>query len=79
MLGEGVEVFPVDVPPVIVGMSLAESGIGAKTGMVVLALETEEKTITNPSAGQILEDGTKLLMLGTTDQRERFSEAFGAG
>ncbi|MGE9291370.1 MAG: NAD-binding protein, partial [Puniceicoccales bacterium] len=76
MLGEGVEVFPVPVPGNLAGKTLAESGIGAQTGMVVLAVETEEKTITNPPAGQILEPEAKLLLLGTTEQRESFCSAF---
>ena len=79
MLGEGAEVFPAPVPASLVGKSLAESGIGAKTGMVVLALEIDDETITNPSATQPLSENAKLLLLGTTEQRERFHEAFSRG
>jgi len=78
MLGEGAEVFSVDLPESLAGIRLAESGIGAKTGMVLLALEVEGKTITNPSASVPLEKGAKLLLLGTNEQREKFREVFSA-
>ncbi len=76
MLGEGAEVFPVEVPESLAGKNLAESGIGAKTGMVLLALDVDGKTVTNPSASAPLERGAKLLLLGTNEQREEFRKAF---
>lgn len=78
MVGEGAEVFPAQVPPSLAGRTLAESGIGARTGMVVLALEVDGETVTNPSAREPLNEGAKLLLLGTETQREQFREIFGS-
>jgi len=77
MVGEGSEFFSVEVPPRLRGKTLAQSGIGAKTGLVVVAIEEETGTNTNPAATTPLRPGDKLHMLGTTEQREAFHHAFG--
>jgi voltage-gated potassium channel len=77
MVGEGADFFSVDAPAALEGRTLAESGIGARTGLVVIAIEDGETTITNPSAKTTLNPGARLLMLGTNEQRERFNQAFG--
>ncbi len=77
MLGEGVEVFSASVPPPLIGKTIAESGIGAKTGMVVLALEIGDETLTNPPANQLLPEEAKILLLGTHLQREQFEISMG--
>ena len=74
MVGEGAEFYSVKLPSSLSGKTLAESGIGARTGLVVIAIETPEGTMTNPPAGTILVPSSRLLMLGTNEQRERFNE-----
>lgn len=76
MVGEGSEFFSVEVPQRLRGKTLAQSGIGAETGLVVIAIEEQERTNTNPAASTLLQDGEKLLMLGTTEQREAFHQRF---
>ncbi len=76
MVGEGADFFTVALPDSLVGRSLAESGIGARSGLVVIAIEDGDKTTTNPPANAPLNAGARLLMLGTNEQRERFNEAF---
>jgi Trk K+ transport system NAD-binding subunit len=76
MVGEGAEFFYVNVPPKLQGISLAKSGIGAKTGLVVIAIEEGPETVTNPPAQMILNDSARLIMLGTNQQREQFDSAF---
>ena len=76
MVGEGADFFSVKVTPGLSGKSLSESGIGAKTGLVVIAIEENGKTLTNPSAATVLQPSARLLMLGTNEQRERFNEIF---
>ena len=39
VLGEGVELFSIEVPPSLSGRRLADSGIGSGTGMSVVALD----------------------------------------
>jgi K+/H+ antiporter YhaU regulatory subunit KhtT len=77
MVGEGTEFFSVTVPGRLEGQTLAGSGIGAKTGLVVIAIEDGGKTMTNPSSATVLNSSARLLMLGTNQQRERFAETFG--
>jgi len=76
MVGEGADFFSVRVPPKLAGKSLAQSGIGANTGLVVIAIEEDGKTHTNPPASTELRSSARLLMLGTNDQRERFNTAY---
>ncbi|MEX0326205.1 MAG: TrkA family potassium uptake protein [Puniceicoccaceae bacterium] len=76
LVGEGADFFSVDVPSSLQGMTLADSGIGAQTGLVVIAIEDGETTITNPKADTTLAATARLLMLGTNEQRERFGEIF---
>lgn len=76
MVGEGAEFFSIEVPKVLHGTPLAESGIGLKTGLVVIAIEENGTTVTNPPAGTVLDPGARLVMLGTNSQRERFAEVF---
>jgi Trk K+ transport system NAD-binding subunit len=76
MLGEGIRLFELRVPASLAGQPLAESGIGSRTGLSVVALEDPEGRLTPLTAGTVLPGGGKLLMLGSDDQRQRFAEAF---
>ncbi|HSH09733.1 MAG TPA: NAD-binding protein [Oceanipulchritudo sp.] len=76
MVGEGADFYSVKVPPALAGKTLAESGIGAQTGLVVIAIETDAETLSNPPASTLLVPASRLLMLGTHAQRERFAELF---
>lgn len=76
MVGEGADFFATPIPDSLVGTPLGESRIGSRTGLVVIAVEEGEETVTNPLPSFALPRGGKLLMLGTADQRAAFSEAF---
>jgi Trk K+ transport system NAD-binding subunit len=76
LVGEGADFFSVEVPVTLSGKTLAMSGIGARTGLVVIAIEDGEDTNTNPAPQTVLNSGARLLMLGTNEQRERFDEVF---
>ena len=75
-LGESAEVFVVPVPKALGGKPLAESGIGAKTGLLVVGVQEDDGVIANPPAATILPPGGELAMLGDADQRHRFAEVF---
>ena len=49
LMDEGVEFFTVNLPESLAGQTLAESRIGALTGLIVLAFQTGDNTIANPS------------------------------
>jgi Trk K+ transport system NAD-binding subunit len=76
LLGEGVELFAISVPPSLAGRPLRESGIGSRTGLSVVALEIGTSLITRLGAETVLPEGADLLMLGSVEQRQAFAEAF---
>ena len=76
MLGEGVHLFHIPLPDSLAGRTLSEAGIGAHTGLNVIALRENGHTSTNPSASQKLDPGCTLLALGTSLQRHAFSDCY---
>ena len=77
VLGEDVDLFSVPPPRPLVGKTLAETGIGARTGMSVIALRHDGELTTDLSAETVLTPGSELLMMGDEAQRAEFAEAFG--
>jgi voltage-gated potassium channel len=76
VLGEGVELFSIAVPPSLSGRRLADSGIGSGTGMSVVALDRGGTLVTRLTGETPLEKGAVLLMLGSLEQRRKFAELF---
>lgn len=77
LVGEGADCFLVPVPRPLVGKTLEESKVGAQTGLIVIAIEDGDTTITNPSPSLQLEAESRMLMLGTSEQRQTFAKLFG--
>lgn len=77
LLGEGVDLLEAPVPPSLEGRTLAESQIGAKTGLNVIALRTNDHVVTNPRAHAALMAGTELVMIGSIEQLKTFDQTFG--
>jgi Trk K+ transport system NAD-binding subunit len=76
VLGEGVRLFEVKVPPSLAEKPLSQTSIGSMTGLSVVAIENQQ-TMTSQLTGEtVLPKGGTLLMLGNADQRQRFAEAF---
>jgi Trk K+ transport system NAD-binding subunit len=76
VLGEGAELFVEGVPSTLAGARLGESGIGARTGLNVIAVRHAGVSKTNPSAGTELPQDAELVMLGTAEQRRQFVKLF---
>ena len=77
VLGEGVDLFAVPPPTPLVGSTLAQSGIGARTGLSVIGIQQNGQVVTNPPSSTTLLRESELIMLGSTQQRQVFTEAFG--
>ncbi len=77
MLGEGVDLFSVPLPPSLENKTLYESHIGSLTGLSVVAIQQNGETVTKLRSEMKLEPGAQLVMLGDTEQRTLFSKAFG--
>ena len=77
MLGEGVDLFYVPLPPALADKMLAEAEIGARTGLNVIALQKDGRIVTNLPPNQRLTEGSALVVLGSAEQRERFDAVYG--
>ena len=77
ILGEGVDLFTVDLPPSLQGKTLAETGIGSRTGLSVVAVSQNGQLVTRLQSSMRLEPGAELIMLGSVQQRQAFADAFG--
>ena len=79
MIAEGLDVFRTPVPPSLVGKTLAESGIREHTSCSVVAIEQGEDVIVNPPPDVVLsgEEGTELILIGTTEGERRFLKTYG--
>ena len=79
LLGVGINLFTIIVPKSLENKTLAETQIGALTGLTVIALQHDDDVITNLSASTVLQEGSQLLMMGDTKQRQDFVHKFGNG
>ncbi len=78
MLGEGVNLFSAPLPRSLRGKALAETGIGARTGLTVIALQRNGEVSTDLTGDTVLTADTQLLMLGDDEQQRDFAKLFGA-
>ena len=76
-LGEGVSLFSEPLPRGLAGKTLAESNIGARTGLSVIAVQRDGERVTSPPATTMLLPGSELLMFGGAKQHRQFIEIFG--
>lgn len=79
LLGEGVELFSIRVPPSLDGLTLRASGIGSRTGMSVVGVQRVDGEVGQVSAEMALTRDLELVMLGSREQRRAFAEAYEAG
>ena len=77
ILGEGVDLLAVDLPASLQGKTLAETGIGSRTGLSVVAVSQNGQLVTSLQSSMRLEPGAELIMLGSVRQRQAFADAFG--
>lgn len=77
ILGEGLDLFNVEVPRSLHGKMLRETGILARTGLTVVAVERDEVVDPHPRPETRLHQGERVLFIGTASQREGFERVFG--
>ena len=77
ILGEGVDLFTLRLPSSLENRKLADTGIGSRTGMSVVALRQEGRLVTHLRGEMRLRAGTELIVFGSVHQRRAFTEAFG--
>lgn len=76
VLGEGITLFIIPIPQSLQGKTLAETGIGAKTGLSVIAIKENEEVTTLLSAATELPRGAEMVMLGNIDMKHKFNTIF---
>ncbi len=76
VLGEGVDLFYVPLPSSLVGRTLANAGIGKRTGLNVIAVQHDDRVEATPSPDQVFVAGTALIAIGGTAAREKFREMY---
>lgn len=64
-LAEGLNIFRLKAPPVLVGKDLIESGIRAKTGCSVVATKLDGVLSINPDPRKPIHEETELILIGT--------------
>ena len=69
VLGEGVDLIDMPVPHTLAGRTLAESGIGARTGLTVVAVRENGRITTALGPSYQLNGSANLIMIGNMDQR----------
>jgi voltage-gated potassium channel len=76
VLGEGVDLFYLRLPPSLAGKTLAGAEIGAKTGLNVIALQEDGEVVTDLSPDKRLTRGSTMLAIGSQGQRERYGAVY---
>ncbi|MBO3097829.1 potassium channel family protein [Gelidibacter pelagius] len=76
VLGEGFTLFIIPIPKSLEGKSLAESDIGAKTGLSVIAIKENSEVMTLLSAKTILPHGAEIVMLGNIEMKHKFNKIY---
>jgi len=76
VLGEGVDLFYVPLPQSLADKTLADAGIGARTGLNVIGVQKDGHIVTNLTPDQRLVRGSTLVALGSAEQREHFSTVY---
>jgi Trk K+ transport system NAD-binding subunit len=77
VLGEGVDLYTRPVPSSLHGTTLSESGIGARTGLNVVAVKTDGHVVTRLDPDLQLTSDMELVMIGSNEQVGAFVEAYG--
>lgn len=61
----------------IAGRSLAELGLGRRSGALVLAIRVKGRLVANPGGDRLLEPGQVLIVLGSRRQLKQFQDLLG--
>jgi voltage-gated potassium channel len=78
VIAEGLHVAESEVPPALVGKTLAEAAIPRETQCNVVALRTNGELNMNPAPDVRLSAGAELLLICTTEGEQRFVNKYGS-
>ncbi|PJF29745.1 MAG: potassium transporter TrkA [Phototrophicales bacterium] len=72
MMAEGLAMFEIPIPKMMVGKTLAQCDIRAKTGCTVVAVHTDTSVIAMPDPHMPLPAHSRLIIIGTPEAEETF-------
>ncbi len=76
VLGEGIDLFYIPLPESLAGKTIAQTEIGARTGLNVIGVQQDGQLHTDLKAGSLLHAGSSLVALGSPEQRRAFGELY---
>ncbi len=76
VLGEGVDLFHVPVPRTLVGKTIVQADISARTGLTVIAVQDANDAVHTATSDEALRLGTALVAIGSPAARERFDVVY---
>lgn len=76
LLAEGVTIFYAQVPESIANQTLAESGVPARTGCSIVAIEHEGERTIDLKPDTVLPVGANLTLIGSVEAEEKFLTEF---
>ena len=76
MVAEGLDVFRMKMPRVLVGKTIENSAILATTGCSVVAVRSRNATLINPGPNHLLESDAEIILIGTVAAEEKFVSTF---
>lgn len=77
VLGEGVGFHELDCPPSLAGTTLGASQVGHRTGLTVVAIQTDGHEVVDAGPATVLDAGSTLLAIGGAEQVRAFKDTFG--
>lgn len=77
MMAEGLDVFKVHLPESLAGKTIAETGIRARTGCTIIAVDSGGALNVNPDPNMVLPDGADIILIGSAESEDRFLHLFG--
>lgn len=76
MIAEGVDVFKVDVPRSLAGVTIRESSVREKSGCSIVALASDDSIKINPNPSTLIEEGQSIILIGNFDAEMKFFNQF---
>lgn len=76
VVAEGLNIFTAKTPAGLAGKTLVESNIRQQTGCNILSIREDGQQVINPDPEFKISDQCELVMVGTTDDEEKFMEVF---
>jgi Trk K+ transport system NAD-binding subunit len=76
MVAEGLGVFRMKMPEALVGKTIEQCDIRARTGCSIVALRSKGENLMNPKPDHVLEADAEIALIGTIAAEERFIRIF---